>query len=194
VSGDSAEAGPDKAQVTRWLRQWREGDDRAIEDVTAEMYAELRRLAAHYLRGESHANTLQPTALVHEAYLHLASIRDVDWKARGQFVAVIAQMMRRVLIDHARRRHAAKRDADGALTISAGRGSDPPWDLLDVDRALEHMAARFPRHAKGVELRFFGGLSSPEVARTLDISLATVERDWRFAKAWLHAAITGASE
>lgn len=180
-------------QVTRWLHDWREGDDAAIERVTAEVYAELRRLAAHYLRGESKAKTLQPTALVHEAYLHLASIRAIDWKARGQFIAVVAQMMRRVLIDHARKRRAAKRNAEDALRLATDRVGDSAWDVLDVDHALSKMTSRFPRHAKGVELRFFGGLSSPQIAQVLDISLATVERDWRFARAWLHTEIAGGS-
>src|SRR5438067_11693704 len=97
--------------VTFWLHQWHGGSDEAIERVTELMYRDLRRLAAGYLSGEQHAQTLQPTALVHEAYLHVASLRDVDWKARGQFVAVMAQMMRRILIDHARRRKSVKRDA-----------------------------------------------------------------------------------
>lgn len=179
------------AQVTRWLHDWGAGDDVAIERVTAEVYAELRRLASHYLRGESKAKTLQPTALVHEAYLHLASIRGIDWQARGQFIAVVAQMMRRVLIDHARKRRAAKRNADEASLHMSDRVGESAWDLLDVDHALIRMAARFPRHAKGVELRFFGGLSSPEIAQVLGISLATVERDWRFSKAWLHTEIAG---
>jgi RNA polymerase sigma factor (TIGR02999 family) len=179
-------------QITRWLHEWRDGDDGAIERVTAQVYAELRRLAAHYLRDESKAKTLQPTALVHEAYLQLSSIRQIDWQARGQFMAVLAQMMRRVLIGHARRRRALKRNAAEAAALSLpDRIGDSAWDLLDVDQALSRMADRFPRHAKGVELRFFGGLSSPEIARVLDISLATVERDWRFSKAWLHTEIAG---
>src|SRR5262245_217912 len=101
----------EREHVTRWLQQWRDGDDAALERVTADVYRDLRRLAAHYLNDESNASTLQPTALVHEAYLHISSVRGVDWKARGQFVAVMAQMMRRILIDHARGRRASKRDA-----------------------------------------------------------------------------------
>lgn len=179
------------AQITRWLHEWRDGDDVAIERVTAEVYAELRRLAAHYLRNESKARTLQPTALVHEAYLHLSSIRGIDWQARGQFMAVLAQMMRRVLIDHARKRGRAKRNAAGAYGHVSDSYGDSPWDVLEVDRALTRMAERFARQTKVVELRFFGGLSSPEIAKVLDVSLATVERDWRFAKAWLHTEIAG---
>lgn len=172
--------------VTSWLLQWRDGDDGALERVTELVYRDLKRLAAHYLRGEKHGHTLQPTALVHEAYLHVAAVRDLDWKARGQFVAVLAQMMRRVLIDHARRRNAAKRDA-GAITTWPGE-NDPANGVIDVlalDEALQRMAARYPRHAEIVQLRFFGDLEAKEVAAVMEISLATVERDWRFARAWL---------
>jgi RNA polymerase sigma-70 factor (ECF subfamily) len=176
--------------VTRWLRDWRDGDDEAIARVTEEMYRDLRRLAAYYLRQESQADTMQPTALVHEAFLHLSSIRGFDWKARGQFVAVIAKMMRRILIDQARQRRALKRTAGNEEPVLPVDLGAPSLDVLIVDQALTALAEQYPRHAKAVELRFFGGLSSPEIGQVLDLSLATVERDWRFAKAWLHDYVT----
>jgi RNA polymerase sigma factor (TIGR02999 family) len=177
--------------VTQWLHLWHDGDDRAIEQVTALVYQDLRRLAAYYLDGESNANTLQPTALVHEVYLHVSAIRDLDWKGRGQFIAVVAQMMRRILIDRARSRRAAKRDASRAGEFQAVSPSAPDLDILAVDQALERMATRYLRCAQVVELRFFGGLEFHEVAQVLDVSLTTVERDWRFARAWLQSKMTG---
>ena len=172
-------------RVTEWLRDWRDGDPVAIERVTTEMYAELRRLAAHYLRGEAHGHTLQPTALVHEAYLHLEDVRGINWQARGQFIAVMAQMRRRILVDHARRRRALKRDAANAADLPIVDLGSPSLDVIVVDQALTRMAEEHPRQAEAVELRFFGGLNSPEIATALNVSLATVERDWRFSKAWL---------
>ena len=173
--------------VTGWLHLWRAGDDLAIEQVTALVYRDLRRMAAYYLSGESNANTLQPTALVHEAYLHVSAIRDLDWKDRGQFIGVVARMMRRILVDHARNRKAAKRNA--AQADPPGRASHPmsPLDVLAVDGALTHMATRYPRCCEIVELRFFGDLEFSEIAESLNLSLSTVERDWRFARAWLQS-------
>ena len=177
------------ARVTAWLKAWRDGDDAAIERVMAAVYAELRRLASHYLRAESQARTLQPTALVHEAYLRMVASRDFDWAARSQFVGVMAQMMRRILVDHARRRRAAKRDATGAVCLDVQGFRTGVLDVMTVDDALKRLATEYPRQAAGVELRFFGDLTTPEIARTLNISSATVERDWRFARAWLHGAL-----
>lgn len=153
-----------------------------------DVYAELRRLAAHYLRGESEARTLQPTALVHEAYVRMVASRDFDWQARSQFVGVMAQMMRRILVDHARRRRAAKRTADDTIFLEA-QGFGGVLDVLTVDDALKRLALEHPRQAAGVELRFFGELTTPEIAKTLNISPATAERDWRFARAWLHGEL-----
>ncbi|HUJ03418.1 MAG TPA: ECF-type sigma factor, partial [Rhizomicrobium sp.] len=163
-----------------------------LEKVTGLVYRDLRRLAAHYLQDESNANTLQPTALVHEAYLRVASIRELDWKGRGQFIAVVAQMMRRILVDHARARRAAKRNwiQNQAVPLPESPRSSP-IDILAVDSALDRLAARYARCAQVVELRFFGGLEFPEIANSLEISLATVERDWRFARAWLQDKIQG---
>jgi RNA polymerase sigma-70 factor (ECF subfamily) len=175
--------------VTFWLQRWREGAEGALEQLTRLVYEDLRRLAAGYLRDERADHTLQATALVHEVYLRISSVQDVDWKARGQFISVAAQMMRRILIDHARRRRAAKRDGGSAIPVAFEMPSCP--DVLDVDRAVYKMLADFPRHARIVELRFFGGLEAPEIAKVMGVSLRTVERDWRFAKAWLQREVSG---
>lgn len=177
------------ASVTFWLQRWHAGSDDALEELTRLVYSDLRRLAAHYLRDESPGHTLQATALVHELYLRISSVKDIDWKGRGQFIAVAAQMMRRILIDHARRRQAAKRTGPETAVSVAEPVVGP--DVLDVDRALDKLAADYPRHAQIVELRFFGGLRAPEIAESLGLSLRTVERDWQFAKAWLQHEVAG---
>jgi RNA polymerase sigma factor (TIGR02999 family) len=174
---------------TFWLGRWQEGSEDALDQLTRLVYADLRRLAARYLQDEGPGHTLQATALVHEFYLRISSLQDVDWKGRAHFIAVAAQMMRRILIDHARRRQAAKRD------VGQSRPPGPPDDdagpgVLDVDRALNRLAVDYPRHARVVELRFFGGLAAPEIAKALDLSLRTVERDWHFAKAWLQHEVS----
>ena len=176
--------------VTRWLELWRDGDAEAIERVTALVYQDLRRLAAYHLKAESDADTLQATALVHEVYLRMGSLRSIDWKGRPHFISVVTRMMRRILVDQARARNAAKRDA-------AAMEENPPaheprlLDTLAVDQALERIAQHYPRCAQIVELRFFGDLDFQEIAGVLDISLATVERDWRFARAWLKKNMSG---
>ncbi len=174
--------------ITLWLRRWHDGEKGALEEITRIVYDDLRRLAAHYLRSEDPGHTLQATGLVHELYLRINSLQDRIWKNRGHFMAVSAQMMRRILIDHARRRALARRD-DGRSAPSAAAHACP--DVLDVDRALEKLNAVYPRHAYIVELRFFGGFEAPEIALALDLSVRTVERDWQFAKAWLQHEITG---
>jgi RNA polymerase sigma factor (TIGR02999 family) len=172
---------------------WSRGDEAALEKLTPYVYDELRRLADAYLRNERPDHTLQATALVHEAYLRLHTVRDVEWKGRGQFVALAAQTMRRILVDHARKHSAAKR-GDGAFKLPLERieraSSPVENDLVALDEALDQLAADFPRQAQVVELLFFGGLTAAEVAevlraRGLDISQRTVERDWRFARARL---------
>jgi RNA polymerase sigma factor (TIGR02999 family) len=171
--------------VTQWLHLWRDGDQEAIERVTELVYQDLRRLAAYHLGGESNANTMQPTALVHEAYLRVSSIRNVDWKGRGHFISVVTQIMRRILVDHARARKAAKRDSSAMDPVTMLRDAGGQLDILVIDQALNRMATRHPRCSQVVELRFFGDLEFQEIAEVMDISLATVERDWRFARAWL---------
>ncbi len=174
--------------VTEWLQLWREGDPVALDHVMAQMYRDLRRLAAYYLNGESHANTMQPTALVHEAYLRLGGVRNMDWKGRAHFISVVTQIMRNILVDHARARKAAKRDPE-RFVPHAEPGSDP-LDVLAVDQALTEMLGAYERCARIVELRFFGDLEFSEIADVLGVSLSTVERDWRFARAWLHERIS----
>jgi len=170
--------------VTFWLQRWQGGSDDALDEVTRLVYRDLRRLAQKYLGDEDPGHTLQATALVHELYLRLAAFQEVDWKARGQFIAVAAQTMRRILIDHARKRHAAKRDS-AAPPPSVPSETFADVDVLDVDRALTKLALDYPRHARIVEFRFFGGFDGPEIAQIMRVSLRTVERDWQFSKAWL---------
>jgi RNA polymerase sigma factor (TIGR02999 family) len=174
--------------VTKWLELWREGDAQAMEHVTALVYQDLRRLAAYHLKTESDVTSLQATALVHEVYLRMSSLRAIDWEGRAHFISVVTKMMRQILVDHARARKAAKREAalhDEMPLIAEHQ----QIDTLAVDQALDRMSARYPRCAQVVELRFFGDLEFREIAQTMDLSLATVERDWRFARAWLKKAL-----
>ena len=161
------------------------------------VYGELRRLAASYLSRERPGHTLQPTALVHEAYLRLIDQRQIDWSNRAQFVGIAAVMMRRILVNHARDRVAAKRGggAEHVPITLAGEGiGAPEVNLLDLHDALNDLAETDPRKARIVELKFFGGLTTGEIAETLGVSTATVERDWKFARAWLYRAVAGSEE
>jgi RNA polymerase sigma factor (TIGR02999 family) len=172
-------------EVTALLRDWSGGDRAALERLMPLVYAELRRLAASYLRVEREDHTLQPTALVHEAYLRLIDQRGVNWQNRAHFFGIAAQMMRRILVDHARRRHAAKRDASALLLqVSDEDGSRDP-ELLALDAALSGLESLDARQARIVELRFFGGLTVEETAEVAGVSPATVKREWRTARAWL---------
>jgi RNA polymerase sigma factor (TIGR02999 family) len=179
--------------VTQLLHAWGDGDLDARERVVALVYDELRRRAAAHLRRERQGHTLQPTALVHEAYLRLVDQRDADWKNRAQFLAVASQMMRRILIDRARTRKRAKRlgDRQQVSLDDVDLASQPlEIDVLDLDIALTKLEAFDPRKSRIAELRFFGGLSLEETGQVLDLSLATVERDWQSARAWLFRALT----
>jgi RNA polymerase sigma factor (TIGR02999 family) len=176
--------------VTRLLLDWGGGDEQARERMLPLVYQELRRIAAAYMRGERAEHTLQPTALVHEAYLRLVDQRRVDWHNRAQFVGVAAMMMRRILANHARNRAAAKRESAEAVTMMLPAGEpDSAVDVLAVHEALDRLTALDPRKGRIVELKFFGGLKTSEIAGVLDVSTATVERDWSFARAWLYDAI-----
>lgn len=178
---------PARGEVTALLKDWSGGDQRALEQLLPLVYGELRKLAAGYMRKERSDHTLQPTALVHEAYLRLVDQERVDWHNRAHFFGIAARMMRRVLVDHARRRQAAKRDAATYYLPFADEVASPGRDpeLLDFDRALESLSALDPRQAKIVELRFFGGLTVEETAEVVGISPATVKREWQTARAWL---------
>jgi RNA polymerase sigma factor (TIGR02999 family) len=167
-----------------------DGPDQLLPAV----YGELRRLAAAYLRGERPGHTLQPTALVHEAYVRLIDQRQIDWTNRAQFVGIAAVMMRRILVNHARDRIADKRGGGAEhvpLTLSGEGIGAPEVDLLDLHDALTDLTETDPRKGRIVELKFFGGLTTEEIAATLDVSVATVERDWKFARAWLNRAVSG---
>lgn len=164
------------------------GDRPALEALMPMVYDELRRLAAHYLRGERPGQTLQPTALVHEVYLRLIGQDRAEWRNRAQFLAIASQMMRRILVDHARARKMAKRSGNWTrvtLGEDAARGTAREVDVLDLDIALEELAAFDARKARVAELRFFGGLSLEEVGTVLDTSVATAMRDWQAGRAWL---------
>jgi RNA polymerase sigma factor (TIGR02999 family) len=179
--------------VTQLLHAWGNGDLSARERVVALVYEELRRRAAAHLRRERQGHTLQPTALVHEAYLRLVDQRQADWKNRTQFLAVASQMMRRILIDRARSRKRAKRHGDRQQVSldEVDLASQPlEIDVLDLDIALTKLEAFDSRKSRIAELRFFGGLSLEETGHVLDISLATVERDWQGARAWLFKTLT----
>jgi len=185
---------PTPDDVTRLLHAWRGGDHAALDALVPIVYEELRRVAEARMRGEAADHTLQPTALVHETYARLAEAA-VAWDDRAHFFAVAAGTMRRVLVDHARARGRAKRGGDRVqVTLVDGlAASDGPvdHDLLDLDAALERLADLDARKARIVELVFFTGLTQPEVADVLDISIATVERDLRAARAWLGAQLSG---
>ena len=180
--------------LTGLLIEWRQGDEAALDKLTPLVYDELRRIAHRYVRRERDGHTLQTTALVNEAYLRLAGQQKIEWQSRAHFFAVTAQVMRHLLIDHARRRHYTKRGGDlqqipldDAAMMSQHRAAE----LVALDEALNELAQLDPRKSRVVELRYFGGLSLEETAEVLEVSLMTVRRDWRAAKAWLYKAVTG---
>jgi RNA polymerase sigma-70 factor, ECF subfamily len=182
---------PPAPAVTTLLRAWAQGDETAGERLFPILYAELRRQAARYLRRERRAHTLQPSALVNEAYLRLAGVPEFDWHSRAQFFAIAARVMRQVLVDHARRRRAAKR-AGCHVTLADADAAVAPLDLLDLESALDELAVLDARQAQVVELRFFGGLDVEEVAGVLGLSARTVKREWSTARAWLqHRLLNG---
>lgn len=186
--------GPSSAPVTALLRNWREGDQEALGQVAEIVHRELHRLAASYLRRERPGHTLQPTALVNEAFVRLVGQGgQQDFDSRSHFVAIAAHHMRQILVDYARRRLAAKRGG-GASVVSlddAQAASDPrSVDLLALDDALEKLAGVDPRKARAMELKFFGGLEMAEIAGVLGISVKTVEKDIRLAAAWLRSALS----
>ena len=175
--------------ITRLLVDWGKGDPAALEKLMPIVYSELRRLASNFLRRERAEHTLQPTALVNEAYLKLVDQRDAKWQNRAHFFGISAQLMRRILVDHARQHQAVKRGGSGQQRISITSveklAKQPEVDLLALNEALDELAKMDPQQSRIVELKFFGGLSIDEIAEVLGIGHATVERDWKMARAWL---------
>jgi len=175
--------------VTRLLIDWKGGDRDALERLTAIVYNELRALADRYLRNEHAASTLQPTALVHEAYMRLVAQNMPDWECRSHFFGVAAHLMRQILVDHARRHNSEKRGSGmpvSALEEAISFVPSKSREVVALDDALNTLANMDPRKAKVVELRYFGGFSVEETAQALNISVATVGREQRMAEAWLH--------
>jgi RNA polymerase sigma factor (TIGR02999 family) len=176
--------------ITALLKDWSGGDREALERLMPIVYGELKRLASSYLRSERPDHTLQPTALVHEAYLRLEGQRSVVWSNRAHFFGIAARIMRRILVDHARRRRAAKRDAAALrVTLVDDAAGDHAPELIALDSALTSLERLDPQQARVVELRYFGGLTVEETAEAAGISTATVKREWRTARAWLRREI-----
>jgi RNA polymerase sigma-70 factor (ECF subfamily) len=192
---------PDHAcsETTGLLRAWAGGERSALDRLAPRVYDELRRIAGHFMQGERPGRTVQTTALVHEAYLKLIDVTNVDWQHRAHFFAIAAQVMRHILLDQARRRVAAKRGGDAPRVVLdqvnldqvPDTGSGRARELIALDDALNALATVDPRKAQVIELRFFGGLSVEEAAEVLKVSPDTVMRDWRLARAWLLAELRG---
>jgi RNA polymerase sigma-70 factor, ECF subfamily len=190
--GGNLFAAPD---VTQLLVQWSKGDKTALDRMTPILYEELRRLARYFLAGERAGHTLQPTALVHEAYIRLVDQRAVDWRNRAQFLGLAASMMRRILINHAEAHNAAKREGSAevvTLSDSLGVFTQPNLDVLSLNRSLDELTRLDPQQGRVVELRYFGGLSIEETAEVIGVSPATVKREWATARLWLLQHMEGA--
>ncbi len=193
-------------EITQLLLKWGDGDKHALDQLVPLVYDELRQLARSYLRRHDHQITLQPTALVHEAYLRLINQRQISWQNRAQFFGLAAKVMRNLLVDHVRQKQAAKRGggqynlslsyADETVNQQAGNqpgGKGPEVveiDLIAIDQALGRLEEINSQHSRIVELRFFGGLTIPETAHVLGVSHATIERDWSVARAWLFCELS----
>jgi RNA polymerase sigma factor (TIGR02999 family) len=179
-------------EVTQLLRDWSEGREEARNELLDLVYEPLRAIAERHLHREREGHTLQPTALVHELYIRFVDQRHVDWRDRTHFYAVSAQVMRRILVDYARRRKSDKRGGallPVTLTAALEACAEENFDVLALDLALQSLEAVFPQQAKLVELRFYGGLTLDETAEALGISAATVSREWTMARAWLRRAL-----
>ena len=188
----------DPAAITRLLHEWRDGSGAAFEELVPLVYAELHTLAARRLAREWRHQRMQTTSVVNEAYMKMFGQREVDWQNRGHFFAIAAQLMRRILIDHARRNLREKRGEGGVPVelderLPAPESQVDAVDALDLDRALTRLEALDPDQARIVELRFFAGLTVEETAEVLGISSATVKREWALAKGWLFRELSGAS-
>jgi RNA polymerase sigma factor (TIGR02999 family) len=184
-----------RQQASQLLAAWTNGDRAARDELLPVVYAELRRLAHHYMAGERQGHTLQTTALVHEAYIRLVDLDRMEWRDRAHFFAIAATLMRRVLVDSARQRLRDKRGGGAEVTSLDAHeifAATPSVDVVALDEALNELSAMDPQQSRIVELRFFGGLTIDETAEALDISPATVKRDWVSAKAWLYTHMGGA--
>lgn len=185
---------PTHGAVTDWLLELGKSDKPGLDQMLPVVYDELHRLATQYLGREAPGHTLQPTALVNEAYLRLVDQRRVDWRNRAQFLGLAANMMRRILVNHARDRAAAKRGGN-AQQVSLSLLEAPAYrqdvDLIALEDALERLTAIDERKSRVVELKFFGGLTTEEISQVLHVSVATIEREWTFTRAWLYDAIEG---
>jgi len=186
---------PPQHEITQLLAEWREGNQSALDELYPLVYDELHRLARRYMSRERKGHTLQTTALINEAYVRLIDQKNVQWANRSHFFAISAQIMRRILIDHARRHQYAKRGG-GARQVSLDEAAtvvmpDQSGELLRLDEALKSLAEMDPRRSQVVELRYFGGLNNEEIAGVLHISENTVTRDWNMARAWLYQQLTG---
>ena len=183
---------PTQKSVTQLLAAWGDGDQAALDQLVPLVYKELRRIARHHLGRERAGHTLQTTALVNEAYLRLVDQKHTRWQNRAHFFAISAQLMRRILVDYARRRQYQKRGG-GALQVTLAEAEvltdERAPDLVALDEALKSLAEIDPRRSQVVELRFFGGLNIEETAEVLKVSPTTVQRDWTIAKAWLHKTV-----
>jgi RNA polymerase sigma factor (TIGR02999 family) len=184
---------PEAGDVTRLLQSWSGGDKQALGDLVPLLYRELRGLAASYIRRERKDHTLQPTALVHEAYLQMVDQTQVESRSRAQFFAIAANLMRQILVHHARKHRAAKRGGGNKVELdeAAAVVAQPGVDLIALDQALNKLAELDARKAKVVELRFFGGLTEEEIAEVLGVSAVTVRREWRIARAQLQNQLAG---
>jgi RNA polymerase sigma factor (TIGR02999 family) len=192
-----AQPGAAAGDISKLLRAWSDGDQSALERLTPIVYDELHRLARHYMKGERPGHSLQTTALVNEAYMRLVDYKRMQWQNRAHFFAVSAQLMRRILVEHARR-HNLKRGGgvphvslEEAAVVGGDRATDPGSQLVALDDALNALARFDARKAQVVEMRFFGGLSVEETAEVLKVSPVTAMRDWNTAKAWLYRELTG---
>ena len=185
----------DSNALTNLLARWERGDRDALVELMPAVYDDLRRLANHHIGGERAGHTLAPTALVHEVYLRLGSYENISWQNRAHFFAMASKIMRRVLVDHARKRHAAKRGgAETAVTLIESReaaGGLGDIDLIALDEALTQLEALDERQSRVVQMRYFGGLRNEEIAEVLGISVPTVKRDWSVARLWLRRALSG---
>ena len=195
TQGPGAAAPAPPGEVTRLLLAWRQGDREALDRLIPIVYDELHRMAERYLRRERRGHTLQPSAIVNEAYLRLLGRQGADWKNRAHFFAVAAQSMRRILVEHARHRDAKKRGGQGTRYLLETVVLTEPRavDLIAVDDALAKLTELDSEQGRVVEMRFFGGLTEEETAEVLEISLSTVHRKWLLAKAFLHRELSGSS-